>query len=122
MSDKVEIDLEDLDDLKDLLGDEKKASGLNFQKVFSHLVLNWQWYLLSLFICLCGAFIYLRYTKPIYQVTARMLVKEEEKQTIRSAKQILPNMEDFGIMNNSSGFENEIEILQSPVTVTLTDG
>ena len=117
MSDKVEIDLEDLDDLKDLLGDEKKASGLNFQKVFSHLVLNWQWYLLSLFICLCGAFIYLRYTKPIYQVTARMLVKEEEKQTIRSAKQILPNMEDFGIMNNSSGFENEIEILQSPVTV-----
>lgn len=118
MTDKVEIDLEDLDDLKDILGEERKESTLNFQKVFTHLVLNWQWYLLSVIICLCGAYLYLRYTQPIYQVTARMLVKDEEKKSsFRSAKQILPNMEDFGIMNNSSGFENEIEILASPVTV-----
>ena len=46
-----------------------------------------------------------------------MLVKDEEKKTRTSIRQILPNMEDFGIMNNSSGFDNEIEILQSPVTV-----
>ena len=117
MSDKVNFDLEELDDLKDLLGEERKGASLNFQKVFSHLVLNWHWYLVSLFISLCCAFLYLRYAQPIYQVAARMLVKEEEKQTVRSAKQILPNMADFGIMNNSSGFENEIEILQSPVTV-----
>ena len=117
MSDKVEIDLEDLDDLKDLIGDEKKRANFSFQKVFTHVVLNWQWYLLSLVICMSAAYIYLRYAPAIYQVSARMLVKEEEKQTFRSAKQILPNMADFGIMNNSSGFDNELEILQSPVTV-----
>ena len=118
MTDKVEIDLEDLDDLKDILGEERKESTLNFQKVFTHLVLNWQWYLLSVIICLCGAYLYLRYTQPIYQVTARMLVKDEEqKSAIRSSKQMLPIMEDFGIMNNSSGFDNEMEILASPVTV-----
>ena len=70
MSDKVNLDLEDLDDLKNLLGEAKKASGLNFQKVFAHLVLNWHWYLLSVFICLCGALIYLRYAPPTYQVSA----------------------------------------------------
>ncbi|MBR0243944.1 MAG: polysaccharide biosynthesis tyrosine autokinase [Bacteroidaceae bacterium] len=117
MSDKVEIDLEDLDDLKDLIGDEKKGANFSFQKIFTHVVLNWQWYLLSLVICMSAAYIYLRYAPAIYQVSARMLVKEEEKQTFRSAKQILPNMADFGIMNNSSGFDNELEILQSPVTV-----
>ena len=117
MSDKVEIDLEDLDDLKDLIGDERKGASFSFQKVFAHLVLNWQWYLLSLFICMSAAYIYLRYAQPIYQVSARMLVKDEEKNTRTSIRQILPNMEDFGIMNNSSGFDNEIEILQSPVTV-----
>ena len=79
MSDKVNFDLEDLDDLKDIIGVDRKGSGLNFQKVFSHLVLNWQWYLISVFICLCGAFIYLRYARPTYQVSARMLVKDEEK-------------------------------------------
>ena len=117
MSDKVEIDLEDLDDLEDLIGDERKEASFSFQKVFAHLVLNWQWYLLSLIICMCGAYLYLRYAQPIYQVSARMLVKDEDKKAGTPIKQMLPNMEDFGIMNNSSGFENEIEILQSPVTV-----
>ena len=118
MTDKVEIDLEDLDDLKDLLGEERQGTGLSFQKVFSHLVLNWQWYLLSVVIWMCGAYLYLHYVQPVYQVSARMLVKDEEKKSsFRSAKQFLPNMEDFGIMNNSSGFDNEIEILHSPVTV-----
>ncbi len=117
MTDKVEIGLEDLDDLKDLIVDERKGTSFSFQKIFAHLVLNWQWYILSVLICLLGAFLYLRYAQPIYQVTARMLVKDEEKKTFRPAKQILPNMEDFGIMNNSSGFDNEVEILQSPVTV-----
>ena len=40
MSDKVNFDLEDLDDLKDFIGDERKGTGLTFQKVFSHLVPN----------------------------------------------------------------------------------
>ena len=117
MSEKVNFDLEDLDDLKELIGEEKKEANFNFQKVFAHLVLNWHWYLLSLFICMCSAYIYLHYTQPIYQMSARMLVKDEDKNQRTSVKQILPNMEDFGIMNNSSGFDNELEILQSPVTV-----
>ena len=117
MSDKVEIDLEDLDDLKDLIGDERKRASFSFQKVFAHVVLNWQWYVLSLVICMSTAYIYLRYAQPIYQVSAKMLVKDEDKKPRTSIRQILPNMEDFGIMNNSSGFDNELEILQSPVTV-----
>ena len=117
MSDKVNFDLEDLDDLKDILDDERKGTNLSFQKVFSHLVLNWHWYVISLIICMCSAYIYLHYAQPIYQISARMLVKDEDKKPRTSIKQILPNMEDFGIMNNSSGFDNEVEILQSPVTV-----
>ncbi len=117
MSDTVGIDLDDLDDLKDILDEKRSVSGFDLQKVFAHLVLNWQWYLLSVIICLGCAFFYLRYAQPIYQVAARMLVKDEEQKPIRPTKQFLPNMEEFGIMNNSRGFYNEIEILQSPVTV-----
>ena len=117
MSEKVNFDLDDLEDLEDLIGDERKGASLSFQKVLAHLVLNWQWYLLSLIICMSAAYIYLRYAQPIYQVVARMLVKDEDKKAGSSVKQMLPNMEDFGIMNNSSGFDNEVEILQSPVTV-----
>ena len=117
MSDSVKFDLEDLDDLKDVLEDKREGLSFDFQKVFAHIVLNWYWYLLSVIICLCGAFLYLRYARPTYKVTARMLVKEEDKKASSSAKQMIPNMEDFGFMNNSSGFDNEVEILKSPITV-----
>lgn len=117
MSDKVKIDQEDLDDLKELLEDNEKASSFTFQKIYSHIVLNWMWYLLSIVICLGASQVYLYYARPTYQVIARMLVKDEEKKVRSSVQQMLPNMEDFGIMNNSSGFENEVEILASPVTV-----
>ena len=38
MSEKVNFDLEDIDDLKDLIGDERKRDDFSFQKVFSLLV------------------------------------------------------------------------------------
>jgi len=117
MSDKVEIDLDDLDELKDVLDEKKEAGNLDFKKIFTHFVLNWQWYLLSVVVCLCGAIFYLKYARPAYELTARMLVKDEEKKSSNSVKQMLPNMQDFGFMNNSSGFDNEVEILASPVTV-----
>lgn len=117
MSDKVEIDLDDFDELKDVLNEKKEASNLDFKKIFTHFVLNWQWYLLSVVICLCGAIFYLKYARPAYELTARMLVKDDQKKSNNSVKQMLPNMQDFGFMNNSSGFDNEVEILASPVTV-----
>ena len=114
MSDKVNFDLEHLDDLKDLLGEEKKASGLNFQKVFSHLVLNWQYFLFSFIIFVSGAILYLRYTEPTYKLSARMLIKDERKQN-SNASQMLTNMMDLGFVTNSSGIDNEVEVMQSRI-------
>ena len=50
MSDEKKITLEELENL---LEDESGSgnSGLNFQTIFAALVLNWQWFLLSLVIC-----------------------------------------------------------------------
>ena len=114
MSDKVEIDLEDLDDLKDLIGDERKRADFSFQKVFSLLVLNWQYFLFSFIICVSGAILYLRYTEPTYKLSARMLIKDERKQN-SNASQMLSNMMDMGIVTNSSGIDNEVEVMQSRI-------
>ena len=93
---------------------QEEPSMFNFQNLFAILVLNWQWFLLSLFICLCGALIYLRYATPTYQVSAKMLIKDEDKRK-SSANQMLENMQNFGFMSNSAGIENEVEILQSRI-------
>ena len=100
--------------LEELENSQEEQSVFNFQNIFAMLVLNWQWFLLSLFICLCGALIYLRYATPSYQVSAKMLIKDDDNRR-RSSNQMLANMQDFGFMSNSAGIENEMEILQSRI-------
>lgn len=94
---------------------QDEQSVFSFQNLFAMLVLNWQWFALSLFICLCGALIYLRYATKTYQVSAKMLIKDDDSRRRSSANQMLANMQDFGFMSNSAGIENEMEILQSRI-------
>ena len=110
--DEKKISLETIEDL--LEEDAGERNGLNFQTIFAALVLNWQWFLLSLIICICGALIYLRYTEPVYKVSARMLIKDENRNR-NNAGQLLAGVEDLGFLSNSTGVDNEMEVLQSRV-------
>ena len=93
---------------------KEEESSFDIKTIFTLVVLNWQWFLLSMFIFVCGALVYLRYTEPTYQVSAKMLIKEEQQSRPR-AGQMLANMQDFGFMSNSAGIDNEIEILKSRI-------
>jgi len=113
MSEEKKISLEELERLLD---EDTGRTGLNFQTVFAALVLNWQWFLLSLVITVSAAAVYLRYAEPVYSVSARMLIKEDASKQ-RQASQMLSNMEDLGFLTTSAGIENEMEILQSRILV-----
>ena len=89
---------------------EEEKTSFNFQAVFRAIILNWYWFLLSLIICLGLAVLYLRYTPPIYQAFAKMLIKDNDGS---SGRRGMMSMTDFGMVSNSSGFDNEMEILQS---------
>lgn len=113
MSDGKKISLEELEDLLDEESNGGGSKILNFQTLFAMLVLNWQWFLLSIIIFVSGALIYLRYAEPVYKVSARMIIKDENNNRNKAASQMLSNMQDLGFMSNSSGFENELEVLKS---------
>lgn len=115
MSDEKKNNLNELEDLSVEGQNDNGASWFSFSNLFAVLVLNWQWFLLSLFICVCGALIYLRYATPTYQVSAKMLIKDDDNRRRSSANQMLSNMQDFGFLTNSAGIENEIEILGSRI-------
>ena len=98
----------------ELRNQKEEEASFDIKTIFTLVVLNWQWFLLSMFIFVCGSLIYLRYATPIYQVSAKMLIKDEVQNRGRSG-QMLANMQDFGFMTNSTGIDNEIEILKSRV-------
>ena len=58
------------------------------------------------------AAVYLRYASPVYQVSSKMLIKDDNNRR-RSGSDMLANMQDFGFISSSAGIENEVEILQS---------
>ncbi|MCH5307192.1 MAG: polysaccharide biosynthesis tyrosine autokinase [Prevotella sp.] len=108
-----ELTKQDIETVQETVGIEEESI-FSFRTLFAMLVLNWQYFLLSLIIFVCGALIYLRYATPVYQVSAKMLIKDGDSRYRRSTS-MLNNMQDFGILTNSAGIENEIEIIQSRI-------
>lgn len=90
----------------------EEENGFDIRTIIEIFILNWQWFALSTIIFLCGALIFLRYKSPVYQVSAKMLIKDEQNSRNRG-NQMLANMQDLGFMTTSTGIDNEVEILQS---------
>ena len=99
--------------------EEKEESLLNLQFIIKTLVLNWQWFVVSIIIFLGAAMIYIRYTSPVYQVKAKILIKDDDNNSRSSSAKQIMNTTTLGIMNNSDGFDNELEILKS---ISLAEG
>ena len=71
--------------VEDVRDDDQLPSAFSFQNIYAMIVLNWQWFLLSLIIFVSGALIYLRYTTPVYQVSAKVLMKDDNGNSRRRA-------------------------------------
>ena len=84
---------------------------INLGAIYATLILNWKWFILSLIICLGVAAIYLRYTTPMYQASAKLLIKDNDGRS--NSRNNMMNSATLGIVSNSTGIDNEMEILTS---------
>lgn len=68
------------------------------------------WFVASVLMCLVSAFIYLRYTTPVYSIYSKVLIKDQDKKPY-STSSINSTFQELGFKNSSDGFDNEIEVL-----------
>lgn len=93
---------------------KEENSSFDFAAIYTIVILNWKWFLLSLFLCLGLGAVYLRYTTPIYQASTKLLIKDNDNQkNSRYGNMMLNNASSLGLISNSNGIENEVEILGS---------
>src|SRR5690606_27756726 len=73
---------------------------------------HWPWFVASVLLCLLAAFLYLRYTTPVYNNVATIIIKDEENKGGMSG---LEAFADLGMLNGigTHSIENEIGILKS---------
>lgn len=107
--------MNDLNNNQELQNTAEEQSSINFQTIYTAFILNWKWFLLSIIICIGLGFLYLKYSTPIYNVTAKLLIKDDnnDKRGGGGALQALESMSNLGIISNNYGVENEQEILTS---------
>ena len=97
-------------ELENIQQEEDERSFFDLQAILMTVILNWKWFVLSVLLCLGLAFLYLRYATPIYQATAKLLIKDENNSgRARSSF----DMNNLGMLTSNYGIDNEMEILAS---------
>ena len=87
--------------------DMEESSGIDFRMV---------WFIISVVVCLGLAYAYLRYQHPVYQSSAKILIKDDNNNRKNSGQGM--SIDQLGIITNTNGFENELEIISSTAVAT----
>ena len=80
-------------------------------KTFLYRYLHyWYWFVISLALCVLAAYLYLRYTVPQYEASAKLLIKDQENTATVSEEAVL---QDLGLGGKNADIMSEVEILKS---------
>lgn len=109
-------------ELKDLQ-EQEEQSALDFQTIYSTLILNRKWFLLSIVLCCALAVAYVKLAPKVFQSSTKILIKDDESKksggAAGAAAAAMSNL-SLGFMSSSNGIDNETEILNSRFLVQQT--
>lgn len=91
---------------------EERESNFLAKLVFRYLP-YWPLFLLLLAVAGGGAWLYLRYQTPLYETTARLMIKDEKKGAENTKA-----LEDLNLISTKKIIENEVEVIQSRTLLT----
>ena len=67
-----------IDERKDKLGEQSEEQ-VNIQELLFRYLIHWPWFVASVLACLIGAWVYLHFQTPVYQVSASIMIKDDKK-------------------------------------------
>ncbi|HSC53207.1 MAG TPA: polysaccharide biosynthesis tyrosine autokinase [Phnomibacter sp.] len=90
---------------------QEQEDTIDIKEWLFRLLRLWPWLISSIILCILSAWLYLRYTEPVYQSKATILIKDEKK----GGAGMLDNsmFKELGIGGNGKLVENETEVLRS---------
>lgn len=91
----------------------KKEEEFNLRELIKPYLKKWYWFVISIFLMLVLAVVYVKFATPLYSIKSSVLIKDAKKMSSASG--------DFGVLSGLGGFagmgtnsiENELEIFKS---------
>jgi len=90
---------------------------IDFQALLFKYIIHWPWFVGAVLLCLVGAWFYLHWATPIYNISATVLIKDEKKGGGSGVSSELEDMGLSGLMTSSKNIDNELEVLRSKTLV-----
>ena len=85
---------------------------LSFALLIKMVIRHWQWFLLSVVVCLGLAQLYIHNATPVYEISGRLLINQSDNYNHRGSTR-LKSISTLGEVRNTEGVDNEIEKLWS---------
>lgn len=101
------------DERYDDLFQAENEKPVDYKAIFFEYLMYWPWFVACLLMCIVGAWCYLRYQAPVYNVNATVLIKQGDKNKPNGQNASLAAMQDLGMLSMANNFDNEVEIIQS---------
>ena len=95
------------------VGTSQPQEEVNIQELLFRYLIHWPWFVVSVLLCVICAFAYLKVATPVYNVSATVLIKDEDKGGGATMASELEKMGLGGMMNTKSNVDNEVEVLKS---------
>lgn len=93
--------------------DQNQEETLNLRETFKPYIHRWYWFIIGIVIAIIGAWFFLRYSIPVYNTEATLLIKEVKKSTSGQPElSVISELGGIGGMGTNS-VDNEIEIFKS---------
>ena len=93
------------------LDDKEDESGINYTAIIDAVILHWHWFLISVILCGALTYFYLKLQPSVYEIWTDVLIKDEGSDYTSDAD--VSGFTSLGILSGSSGFDNEMVILNS---------
>ena len=82
------------EDLYDDLYLEEKEEKTDFKAILFKYAIHWPWFLACTLLCMAGAWLYLCYTPSVYNISASVIIKDNDKNSKASSG--MGDLEDLG--------------------------
>ena len=95
---------------------EAQREEINLYEIIFRYLAYWPWFIIGVVVCMCCAYMYLRYSEPVYSTNAKVLIKEQDGYRGKASTPMSDVME-LATINLASLFDNEMEILKTKTLI-----
>lgn len=86
---------------------------VTLREILEAIILNWKWFMGSVFIAIVIAVVYLYTTVPIFTRTTSVLIKDNSRGSTSSSQSVPDEFSSLGLFTSNTNIKSEIQVIQA---------